>query len=314
MDEFLGFLPSDSVAFTVIVAFLVIVLVLKAVRTVPQGFEWTVERFGRYSRTLRPGLNFMVPLWENVGHKINMMEQVLDIPSQEVITADNAQVTADGVVFYQIVDAAKAAYEVSDLQRAMQNLSMPQLRTVMGSMDLDKVLSERDEINSKIMRVIDEATNPWGVKVTRFEIKDISPPQDLVDAMARQMKAEREKRAEILEAEGAKQSAILRAEGLKQAAILEAEGKKEAAFRDAEATERRGVAEGKAATSVADAIKGDTSAVNYFLGQRYVDALARFADSDQRQTVFLPLDATGVMGALAGVSELTKSLGGGAKS
>lgn len=294
---------------------LAVVLLFMGVKAVPQGYEWTVEIFGRYTRTLDPGLHLIVPFVHRIGKKMNLMEQVLDIPTQEVITADNASITADGVVFFQIINAAQAAYEVRELERAMTNLAMTQLRTVMGSMDLDRLLSEREEINKKLITVVDQATNPWGVKVTRIEIKDITPPPELLDAMARQMKAERDKRAEVLEAEGRRQAKILDAEGTKQAYILEAEGRREAAFRDAEAREREAEAEAKATRDVSEAISnGDVNAVNYFVAQSYVEALGKFAESKQRQTLILPVEATGVLGALSGIGELTKAIGAGGGS
>jgi len=266
-----------------------------------------VERFGRYRKTLRPGLNLIVPYIDRIGHKLNMMETVFDIQSQEVITRDNAMVRADGVVFYQILDAAKAAYEVNDLGRAIDNLTMTNIRTVMGSMDLDELLSQRDKINAQLLIVVDAATSPWGVKVTRIEIKDIQPPQDLIDSMARQMKAEREKRAVILDAEGLRQSEILKAEGEKRAVVLEAEGRREAAFRDAEAREREAEAEAKATTMVSEAIaKGDIQAVNYFVAQKYVDALQHIGSAPNQKLVLMPLEAASVIGSIAGIGELAK--------
>jgi regulator of protease activity HflC (stomatin/prohibitin superfamily) len=290
--------------FVLVVVVLAVLLVLMGVKTVPQGREYTIERFGRYTKTLRPGLNLIVPIVDSVGAKLNMMEQVLDIPSQEIITKDNAMVAVDGVVFFQILDAAKAAYEVSRLELATINLTMTNLRTVMGSMDLDELLSQREQINTRILRVVDEATNPWGVKITRIEIKDISPPRDLVDSMARQMKAERERRAIILEAEGERQSAILRAEGAKQAVVLDAEGKREAAFREAEARERAAEAEATATTRVSEAIAGgDVQAINYFVAQSYVEALGKIASADNEKVILMPLEAASVIGAVAGIAE-----------
>jgi len=286
---------------------LALVTVFLGVKIVPQGREFTVERFGRYVRTLQPGLHVITPYVEAVGAKLNMMEQVLDVPSQEVITKDNAMVTVDGVVFFQILDAAKAAYEVSGLEIAILNLVMTNLRTVMGSMDLDELLSQRDRINAQLLHTVDEATTPWGVKVTRIEIKDIAPPSDLVDSMARQMKAERDKRASILEAEGLRQAAILKAEGEKQGAILEAEGRKEAAFRDAEARERAAEAEAKATAMLSQALaRGDRQAINYFVAQKYVEAFGRFATSPNQKVVFLPLEATSLLGSLAGIGEIAR--------
>lgn len=295
-------------AFVLFLLALAVVLVFLGVKSVPQGMEFTVERFGRYTRTLEPGLHFIVPVIDRIGSRMNMMETVLDVPSQEVITKDNAMVKVDGVVFFQVLDAAKAAYEVNQLQLAILNLTMTNIRTVMGSMDLDELLSQRDKINAQLLHVVDDATTPWGVKVTRIEIKDISPPRDLVDSMARQMKAEREKRASILEAEGHRQAAILRAEGEKQSAILEAEGKREAAWREAEARERLAEAEAKATHMVSQAIaQGDINAINYFVATKYVDALQHIASADNQKVVFMPLEASGVIGAIGGIAELAKN-------
>ncbi len=285
----------------------VVILTFMGVKRVPQGSQYTIERFGRYTRSLTPGISFIIPFIDVVGRKMNMMEQVMDVPSQEIITRDNAMVTVDGVVFFQVMDAPKAAYEVNNLVNAIMNLTMTNIRTVMGSMDLDELLSKRDEINSKLLAVVDEATNPWGVKVTRIEIKDISPPRDLVDAMARQMKAEREKRALILEAEGTRQAEILRAEGEKQAAILEAEGRKESAFRDAKARERLAEAEATATSMVSKAIsEGDVQAINYFVAQKYIDALQQVASAKNQKVILMPLEASNVIGALGGITELAK--------
>lgn len=294
-------------AFVMFLLVLAVVLVFLGVKSIPQGMEYTVERFGRYTRTLEPGLHLIVPVIDRIGAKMNMMETVLDVPSQEVITKDNAMVRVDGVVFFQILDAAKAAYEVNQLHLAILNLTMTNIRTVMGSMDLDELLSQRDKINAQLLHVVDDATTPWGVKVTRIEIKDIAPPRDLVDSMARQMKAEREKRAAILEAEGERQAAILRAEGEKQSAILEAEGKREAAYREAEARERLAEAEAKATHMVSQAIaKGDLNAINYFVATKYVEALQNIASANNQKVIFMPLEASGVIGAIGGIAELAK--------
>jgi len=291
--------------FVILLLILAVVLVFMGVKSVPQGMEFTVERFGRYTKTLRPGLNLIAPIIDRIGSKLNMMEQVLDVPSQEVITRDNAMVTVDGVVFFQVLDAAKAAYEVSQLQLAILNLTMTNIRTVMGSMDLDELLSQRDKINAQLLHVVDDATTPWGVKVTRIEIKDITPPRDLVDSMARQMKAEREKRANILEAEGFRQSAILKAEGEKQGTILEAEGRREAAFRDAEAREREAEAEARATQMVSESIaKGDVNALNYFVALKYTEALQAVASAPNQKLVLMPLEASNVIGAVGGIAEL----------
>jgi len=294
--------------FAIVLVLLVIVTLVAGVKTVPQGYDWTIERFGKYTQTLSPGLNLIVPYFDRVGRKVNMMEQVIDIPEQEVITKDNATVTVDGVAFYQVFDAAKASYEVANLTQAITVLTMTNIRSVMGSMDLDQVLSHRDEINERLLRVVDAAVSPWGVKVNRIEIKDIQPPRDLVDSMARQMKAEREKRANILDAEGHRAAEILRAEGEKQAAILEAEGRREAAYRDAEARERLAEAEAKATTMVSQAIAmGDVQAVNYFVAQKYVEAMKEFARSPNQKTLLLPMESTGILGALAGIAELAQA-------
>ena len=284
-----------------------VVLVFSGAKSVKQGWEYTVERFGRYTRTLRPGFHLIIPLVDRIGAKMNMMENLLDVPPQDVITKDNAMIKANGVLFFQVLDSAKAAYEVNNLQRATLNLALTNIRTVLGSMDLDELLSQRESINAKLLAVIDEATRPWGVKVTRVEIKDIEPPRDLVDAMARQMKAEREKRANILEAEGLRQAEILKAEGEKQAVILDAEALREAAFRAAEAREREAAAEAKATEMVSNAIAaGDIQAVNYFVALKYVEALGQFAASPNQKTMFLPMEASGVMAAIGGIAEIAK--------
>ncbi|MBF0311165.1 MAG: SPFH/Band 7/PHB domain protein [Magnetococcales bacterium] len=294
---------------------LAVILAVAAVRVVPQGMEYTLERWGRYIGTLKPGFNVIMPIFDRIGSKINMMEQVLDVPSQEVITKDNAMVRVDGVLFFQILDAAKAAYEVSNLQLAIRQLTQTNIRTVMGSMDLDELLSRRDDINIRLLSVVDHATGPWGIKVTRIEIKDITPPHDLVESMGRQMKAEREKRAQILEAEGFRQAEILKAEGEKQAAILQAEGRREAAFREAEARERLAEAEAQATRMVSEAIsQGNVQAINYFVAQKYVEALGRIASSPNEKVILLPMETSGVLASLAGVAELARDAFSGKKS
>jgi regulator of protease activity HflC (stomatin/prohibitin superfamily) len=300
----------EALTFGLFFLALAVGVVFSTIKIVPQGRQFTVERFGRFTRSLQPGIHFIVPVMDKVGRKISMMESVLDIPRQEVITRDNAMVSCDAVVFTQVYDAAKAAYEVEDLRLAIINLALTNLRTVIGSMELDQALFQRDVINAQLLNTIDAATTPWGVKVVRIEIKDLSPPADLNEAMARQMKAERDRRAEITLAEGEKQAAILRAEGRKQAAILEGEARKEAAFRDAEARERTAEAEAKATTMVSDAIaKGDVNAINYFLGQRYIDAFEKLASSPQQRTVIVPTELAGIAGALEGVMALTRAAG-----
>jgi regulator of protease activity HflC (stomatin/prohibitin superfamily) len=291
---------------------LALIILFRAIKIVPQGREYTVERFGRFSRTLAPGIAFLTPFVEGIGRRINMMEQVLEVPQQDVITKDNVSVQVDAIVFVQVMDAGQAAYRVDNLNYAITQLSQTNLRTVVGSMDLDEVLSQRDQINTRLLSTIDHATSPWGVKVTRIEIKDLVPPPDITNAMARQMKAERERRAVITEADGERQAAITRAEGAKQAAILEAEGRREAAFRDAEARERAAEAEGKATTLVSEAIsKGDVNAINYFIAQKYVEAFAELARSPQQRTVIIPADMAGITGSIAGIGELVKFVAGG---
>ena len=301
MSGFLGF------AFVLVIG--VLIVLVKSIVIVPQGYEYTVENLGRFTRLLRPGFHVLVPFIERVGSKVNRMEQVLDVPSQEVITKDNAMVRVDGVVFFQIQESVKAAYQIHDLYAGMLNLVMTNIRTVIGGMEIDELLSQRDVINQRLLTVVDEATIPWGTKITRVEIKDISPPRDLIDAMARQMKAEREKRANILETEGFKQAAILKGDGEKQSAILSAEGRKESAFRDAEAREREAQAEAKATQMVSEAIeRGSVQALNYFLGQKYVEALQQIVQSPNQKLLMLPLETSGLVGSLTGIAELTKEV------
>jgi regulator of protease activity HflC (stomatin/prohibitin superfamily) len=312
MELFDGF-ALDGFSLTLIGLGILALLVLFAgAKTVPQGHNYTIERFGKYTRTLKPGLSLIVPFIDTIGKKINVMEQVLEVPHQEVITRDNASITANGVTFYQILDAAAAAYEVSGLENAILNLTMTNIRTVMGSMDMDELLSNRDEINHRLLKVVDAAVSPWGVKITRIEIKDIDPPKDVVESMGRQMKAEREKRAAILEAEGRRQSAILQAEGAKQAQVLEAEGRREAAFRDAEARERSAEAEAKATSMVSDAIaSGSVQAINYFVANNYIKALEAIATSPNQKILMLPLEASSVIGAIGGIAEIARETFGG---
>ncbi|SDR31940.1 SPFH domain-containing protein [Pseudovibrio sp. Tun.PSC04-5.I4] len=299
-------LTGSSITVLILVA-VIILVVFAGAKMIPQGYNYTVERFGKYRKTLEPGLNIIIPFVDRVGHRVNMMEQVLEVPAQEVITKDNATITGNGVAFYQVLSAPRASYEVQGLQNAILNLTMTNIRSVMGSMVLDELLSNRDEINSRLLRVVDAACEPWGVKITRIEIKDINPPADLVEAMGRQMKAEREKRASILEAEGARQSEIAKAEGVKQSLILEAEGRQEAAFRDAEARERLAQAEAKATEVVSKAIaEGDMGAINYFVASKYVEAFGELAKSPNQKTLIVPMEATAMIGSLAGIAEIGK--------
>jgi regulator of protease activity HflC (stomatin/prohibitin superfamily) len=298
---------SAGLLLSVVLVVAAIVFLAKMLRMVPQGYEWTVERFGKYTHTLDPGLHILMPIYQRVGRKINMMEQVLEVPSQDVITKDNAVVKVDGIVFFQVLDAAKAAYEVAQLEIATLNLVMTNIRTSIGSMDLDESLSKRDEINTKVLMAVDQATHPWGIKVNRIELKDIAPPRDLIESMARQMKAEREKRANILEAEGYRQAAILKAEGEKQSAILAAEGEREAAFREAEARERLAEAEAKATQVVSDAIaSGSVQAINYFVAQKYIEAFKALAEAPNHKFVMMPMESAGVIGSLGGIAELAR--------
>jgi len=302
----------DGFDIVVIAAVILVILILFAgIKTVPQGYRYTVERFGRYTRTLDPGLNLITPFIERVGVRMNVMEQVLDIPTQEVITKDNASVSADAVAFYQVLNPAQAAYQIANLENAIQNLTMTNIRSVMGSMDLDELLSNREVINERLLRVVDEAVHPWGIKVTRVEIKDIQPPADLVESMGRQMKAEREKRAQILEAEGSRSAQILRAEGAKQAAVLKAEGEREAAFREAEARERLAEAEAKATQFVSQAIAaGDVQAINYFVAQKYTEALVEIGKATNAKIVLMPLEASSIIGSLGGIGAIAKEVFG----
>ena len=301
--------------FVLVLVAVVIFYLLRAIRMVPQGYNYTVERFGKYVRTLQPGLGLIIPFIDKIGARQNVMEQVIQVPSQEVITRDNAMVTVDGIAFYQVLDAARANYEIRDLQNAIINMTMTNIRTVMGSMELDSLLSQRDEINHRLLGVVDQATHPWGVKMTRIEIKDINPPRDLVDSMGRQMKAEREKRASILEAEGLRQAAILRAEGEKQSVVLQAEGRREAAYKDAEARERAAEAEAKATELVSNAIaNGNVQAINYFVANNYVKALEALAQSPNQKILMLPLDATSIIGSIGGIAEIAREAFGGGSS
>ena len=307
-------MPFSGFDFTIpVLVLLVLVVLFAGVKTVPQGYNYTIERFGKYTRTLAPGLNLIVPFFDRIGAKLNMMEQVLDVPTQEVITKDNANIAVDGIAFYQILNAPQAAYQVSGLKNAILNLTMTNIRTVMGSMDLDELLSNRDAINDRLLRVVDEAAHSWGIKMTRVEIKDINPPKDLIDPMARQMKAERDKRALVLEAEGNRAAQILRAEGLKQAQILEAEGKREAAYREAEGRERLAQAEAKATELVSAAINaGSVQAINYFVAQKYTEAFGKFATSNNQKLILMPMEASSLVGTLGGIGAIAREVFGDA--
>ncbi|UXN65751.1 SPFH/Band 7/PHB domain protein [Phyllobacterium sp. A18/5-2] len=309
-------MPFSGFDFTIpVLVILVLVVLFAGVKTVPQGYNYTIERFGKYTRTLAPGLNLIVPFFDRIGAKLNMMEQVLNVPTQEVITKDNANIAVDGIAFYQILNAPQAAYQVSGLQNAILNLTMTNIRTVMGSMVLDELLSNRDTINDRLLRVVDEAAHSWGIKMTRVEIKDINPPQDLLDSMGRQMKAERDKRAVVLEAEGTRAAQILRAEGLKQAQILEAEGKREASYREAEGRERLAQAEAKATELVSAAITaGNVQALNYFVAQKYTEAFGKFATSPNQKVILMPMEASSLIGSLGGIGAIAREVFGDSAS